>query len=396
MLKGARSRELEQLAHQQATYRRLSSLVAQGAPPEELFSAFADQLGGLLPGEMVALGRYGPDGEVTPVALWARTGPRALGDAWVVLAAAGLGPGPQGADGATATPAQAAEPVRPSPQGTDRGSSGRPLGARPSLARNCQALAAPVHVEGQPWGVVVACPRAKSKLPADAGARLAEFAELIATVIANANSRAELRASRARIVAASDEARRRIERDLHDGVQQRLVSLALELRAAQASVPARLSELRAELDRLVEGLAGVLDDLRETARGIHPAVLDSGGLGPALRALARRSAVPVELDVAAEGRLGEAVEVAAYYVVSEALANVAKHAQASVVRIGVQISGQQLLVSVSDDGRGGAAPAAGSGLIGLKDRVEALGGSLSVESPLGAGTTLRAVLPLST
>jgi signal transduction histidine kinase len=223
---------------------------------------------------------------------------------------------------------------------------------------------------------------------------LAEFAELIATIIGNANSRAELHASRARIVAAADEARRRIERDLHDGVQQRLVSLALDLRAVQAAVPDEQDELRTELARLAEGMAGLLDDLRETARGIHPAVLDSGGLGPALKALARRSAVPVELQVTADDRLAKAVEVAAYYVVSEALTNVAKHARASVARVVVEASGPELKVSVSDDGVGGASPTGGSGLIGLKDRVEALGGSLALESPPDAGTKLYAVLPL--
>lgn len=330
-------------------------------------------LGGLLPGDMVALGRTGPDGRVTPVAMWARTAARSLGAAEAVLAAAGL---------------------RLSTRGSSDGNPADLIEAERAPASRCSALAVPVEVEGEPWGVVVACSKNQSRLPADAGERLAEFAELIATVIANAHTRAELRASRARIVSASDEARRRIERDLHDGVQQRLVSLALDLRAAQASVPAELGGLGPELARVAEGMAGVLDDLRETARGIHPAVLDSGGLGPALKALARRSAVPVELDVRAEERLGEAVEVAAYYVVSEALTNVAKHAQASLVRVGVELSGGELQVTVSDDGIGGADPAAGSGLIGLKDRVEALGGSLSLQSLPGAGTTVEVVLPL--
>jgi len=374
VLKASRSRELQQLAHQQATYRRLSALVAEGAPPEELFSAFAEQLGGLLPGEMVALGRSGPDGLVTPVALWARRGTGDLQDAREVLLAANL---------------------RLSTDDSAQGSLGTgPPAPGDRAAPRCQALAAPVNVEGQYWGVVATCLRGQSKLPADAAECLAEFAELIATIIGNANSRAELHASRARIVAAADEARRRIERDLHDGVQQRLVSLALDLRAVQAAVPDERDELRTELARLAEGMAGLLDDLRETARGIHPAVLDSGGLGPALKALARRSAVPVELQVTADDRLAKAVEVAAYYVVSEALTNVAKHARASVARVVVEASGPELKVSVSDDGVGGASPTGGSGLIGLKDRVEALGGSLALESPPGAGTKLYAVLPL--
>ena len=211
-------------------------------------------------------------------------------------------------------------------------------------------------------------------LPPDTERRLAEFTELVATAIANAESRAELDASRARIVATADATRRRIERDLHDGAQQQLVSLALELRAAQAAAPPELAELRAELSRVVEGLTGVLDELREIALGIHPAILAEGGLEAALKTLARRSPIPVELDVQAEARLPEPVEVAAYYVVSEALTNAAKHARASVVHVDVQASDHVLRVAVSDDGVGGADPVGGSGLLGLKDRAEAIGG----------------------
>ena len=184
--------------------------------------------------------------------------------------------------------------------------------------------------------------------------------------------RNELAASRARIVGTADETRRRIERDLHDGAQQRLVSLALELRAVQAAVPLELSQLHADLSRLADGLAGVIEELREFARGIHPAILAEGGLTPALKTLARRSPVPVELEVHAEARLPDTVEVAAYYVVSETLTNVAKHAQASVAHVDVQAVDGALRVSVRDDGVGGADPARGSGLVGLKDRVEAL------------------------
>jgi signal transduction histidine kinase len=235
--------------------------------------------------------------------------------------------------------------------------------------------------------------RAKA-LPPDAKARLLEFAELMGTVIANAESRAALAASRARIVAASDEARRRIERDLHDGAQQRLVSLALELRAAQAAVPAELGQVRSELDEVAEGMAALLDELRTISRGIHPAVLDTGGLAPAVKALARRSAVPVFLNVRVDERFSERVEVAAYYVVSEALTNVAKHSRAASADVEVERRGDLLYVSVHDNGVGGADPAGGSGLVGLRDRVEALGGSLSLDSPAGGGTSLEAVLPL--
>jgi signal transduction histidine kinase len=212
--------------------------------------------------------------------------------------------------------------------------------------------------------------------------------------IGNAESRAELAASRARVVAASDQTRQRIERNLHDGAQQRLVSLGLELRLAQGSVPPDLPEVRAGIDKVVDGLTDVLDELREMSRGIHPAILSEGGLGPALRTLARRSAVPVELDVRTERRFPDPVEVAAYYVVSEALTNTAKHARASSASIAVDEREGILRLSMRDDGVGGADPARGSGLIGLRDRVEALGGSIDVSSPSGDGTVVVVTLPV--
>jgi signal transduction histidine kinase len=208
-------------------------------------------------------------------------------------------------------------------------------------------------------------------------------------------SRAELAASRARIVTAADETRRRIERDLHDGVQQRLVSLGLALRMAQATVPSELREAHAQLSQLSDGMASAVDELQEISRGIHPAVLTNGGLAPALKALARRSAIPVELEVElrAEMRLPEPVEVAAYYVVSEALTNAAKHSHASTVDVGANACDGVLELSIRDDGDGGADATRGSGLIGLTDRVEALGGTIEMNSPLGEGTTLLVSLP---
>jgi len=223
---------------------------------------------------------------------------------------------------------------------------------------------------------------------------LAEFTELVATAIANTANRAELDASRARIVATADATRRQIERDLHDGAQQQLVSLALELRAAEETIPQGLAELRAEVSGVVDGLTRVLDDLREIAQGIHPAILAEGGLGPALKTLARRSTIPVKLDVMAGDRLPEPVEVAAYYVVSEALTNAAKYARASVVHVEVETGDGILRVAVRDDGLGGADPASGSGLLGLKDRAEAVGGKITLESPRGVGTSLYVELPL--
>jgi signal transduction histidine kinase len=207
-------------------------------------------------------------------------------------------------------------------------------------------------------------------------------------------SRAELAASRARIVTAADQTRRRIERDLHDGVQQRLVSLALEQRQAEAMVPAELRELRAQLSRVVDGLVGAMEELQEISRGIHPAVLARGGLAAALKTLARRSAVPVLLEVRTMTPLPEPVEVAIYYIVSEALTNTAKHADAAAVDVLVEERDGVLSLSIHDDGIGGADPRRGSGLIGLTDRVDALGGTIEVASPSGEGTTLLITLPI--
>jgi signal transduction histidine kinase len=223
---------------------------------------------------------------------------------------------------------------------------------------------------------------------------MTEFTDLVATAVANAQNRAELIASRARLVAASDEARRQIERDLHDGAQQHLVALALRLRAAAA--PPERSDIRTETANVAAGLMGVIDDLLEISRGIHPAILSRAGLRPALRTLGRRSAVPVEMDVRIDGRLPEPVEVGAYYVVSEMLTNAAKHARASVVEVDAEASGGTLRVCVRDDGVGGADPERGSGLVGLKDRIEALGGTFSVHSPSGGGTTVSCEIPVMT
>jgi signal transduction histidine kinase len=214
----------------------------------------------------------------------------------------------------------------------------------------------------------------------------------LAVSLDNAQLYAELTASRARIVATADQARRRIERDLHDGAQQRLVSLGIRLRAAQAVVPPE-SDLAAQLDDLVTEATSTLDELRELARGIHPAILAEGGLPPAIKALARRSAIPVELDLHVDRRLPEPIEVAAYYLVSEALTNAAKHADASTVAVEVDATDDALRVRVRDDGRGGADPVGGSGLVGLKDRVDALGGRLVVRTGTRAGTTVVAELP---
>jgi len=229
-------------------------------------------------------------------------------------------------------------------------------------------------------------------LPAGTETRLARFTELAATAVANAEARAALTASRARIVAAADATRRRIEEQLNEAAQDRLASLARQLRAAQAAPVT--GELRQRLERMITEANDVLEQLREIARGLHPAVLADGGLRPALTALAARSSIPVGLNVRVGGRLPEPAELTAYYAVSEALTNIAKHAQASQAEVDVAEEPSLLRVRVRDDGRGGADFSGGSGLTGLRDRVEAVGGRVSLQSAPEAGTTVEITLPL--
>jgi signal transduction histidine kinase len=255
-------------------------------------------------------------------------------------------------------------------------------------------VGAPIMVDSRVWGVAVAGSSRSDAFPPSAEQRVSDFADLIAIAIANVQARAELTTSRARIVAAADDTRRRIERDLHDGAQQRLVSLGLRLRLAEESVPPEQMALREQISDVVAGLVDVSDELREMSRGIHPAILSKGGLGPALRTLARRSTTPVNLDVAVPRRLPDYVEVAGYYVVAEALTNATKHAQASQAHLAVKTEGDYLYLSIRDDGIGGADAGKGSGLIGLVDRVEALGGRIDITSHRGDGTSLDVVIPL--
>ncbi len=381
-----RAREAEALAREQAGLRRVATLVARGAPPGEVFAAVAAEAGQLVGCDFTLLNQYDPDGEATVVGAWsanARPVPFPVG-----------GRAPVDGRNVTTLVFQTGEPARIDNYGADAG----PASAALSAAGIRSAVGSPIIVEDRLWGVMVAAAR-DEPLPVETEARLAGFTELVATAIANAESKAQLIVSRARIVATADATRHRIERDLHDGAQQRLISLALQLRVAQAAVPPEAGELAARLDSLVTEATSTLDELRELARGIHPVVLAEGGLAAALEVLARRSAVPVELDVRVVGRSPEQIEVAAYYLIAEALTNAAKHAHASVVHVEVDAvevdEGDGVLrVHVRDDGRGGANPAGGSGLVGLKDRIEALGGRLWLQSTPGAGTTVQATLPL--
>jgi GAF domain-containing protein len=374
--------ELRGYADEQAALRRVATLVARAAPPQEVFGAVAEEVGQLLDADLTAMGRYDPDHVVTGVGVWSAGG----GDQ---EAGARM---PLGGRNVTTLVFETGRPARIDDYADTSGQLVevvRGWGVRSSVG-------VPINVEGRLWGVMVVSSMRERPLPADTEAWLATFTELVATAIANAESQAQLTASRARIVAAADHARRRIERDLHDGAQQRLVSLALQLQAARATAPPEARQLAGQLDDLAVEATSALDELRELARGIHPAILAERGLPPALKALARRCTVPVELDVRAERRLPEPIEIAAYYVVAEALTNAAKHANASTVHVEVDIgeAGDVLRVRVRDDGRGDARVSNGSGLVGLGDRVEALGGRLWVHSALDAGTTLQAELPL--
>jgi signal transduction histidine kinase len=252
----------------------------------------------------------------------------------------------------------------------------------------------PIVVDGRLWGEIIALSDTSAADLSDAAGRLFPFAELAAMAIASTKSRAELAASRARVVAAADDTRRRIERDLH-GTQQRLISLALELRAAESLVPPEQRSLREQWSRTAQGLTDVVEQLREISRSVHPVTLEKSGLGPALRALTRRVGIPVQLSSSVRGRLPPRVEVAAYYVVSEALANAARHARASAVEVDADVVGENLRLQVRDDGVGGADAARGSGLTALMDRVEAVGGRMEISSPAGSGTTVLVTIPLS-
>jgi len=363
---------------EQVALRRVATLVARGTEPVTVFWAVCDEVQVLLGAERGVILRFHDDRTVTVMANSGGPGEHAVG------ARVSFDPGfvvdwvhetNQAARFDTADPAAAEMPevVR--------------------LAGIRSAVGSPIVVDGELWGVILLASLYRS-LPLGIERRLAEFTELVATAIANAESKSALDASRRRIVAASDEARRRVTRDLHDGAQQRIVALALKTRLLAQSQAAQTAGLDAELRSLEVELNGVLEELRTVASGLHPAALSHGGLAAALSTLAQRSPVPVVLDVRLPERVTGSVEVAAYYVVAETLTNTTKHAEASRVDVTVELRDDGLWLRVRDDGVGGADPACGSGLVGLKDRIEAFGGTMTVDSPPGGGTTLVAQLPL--
>jgi signal transduction histidine kinase len=372
--------ELHQLAEEQSALRRVATLVARGDSPADVFAAVVTEVCRLLGADITTLFRYEPDDTATVVASHSESGPESA----VGARAAVEGENIVTLVSRTGRAARLDGGVR------DSGSAWRFAGGQEIHSR----IGAPIVVAGRLWGVMASAWPAPERMPIGVEGRVKEFTELVATAVANADGRAQLTASRARIVAAADDARRRIERDLHDGTQQRLVSLALELRGAEATVRPEQEELRAQLAHVARGLAAATEDLQRISRGIHPAILSEGGLGPALKSLARRSPIPVDLNVRTDGRLPQPTEVAVYYVVSEALTNAAKHAHASRVRVDVTARDTLVELSIRDDGVGGADAGRGSGLIGLGDRVETLGGAFEIASPAGSGTFLHVEIPI--
>lgn len=373
-------RALELLVSEQAALRRVATLVARDASPDEVLDAVVGEIRELLNADSTRLLRYEGDDAATVVAGANEPGRSVEIGKRVTLEGHNV-------------PAMVLRSGRAERQNDGDQASGSLADRVRSLGLTA-GVGAPVLVEGRLWGVMIAWWKADAALPEDAEERMTQFTDLIAVAIANAEGRTQLAASRARVVATADETRRRIERDLHDSTQQRLVSLGLELRAAEAALPPELADVKAWIGSAAAGMAEILEEVQEISRGIHPAILTTGGLAPALRTLARRSAVPVELDVGVTGRLPAAIEAAVYFVVSEALTNAAKHARASFVRVDVEAHNGSVELEIDDDGVGGADPARGSGLIGLRDRVEALGGSIDIASPAGDGTALRATIPI--
>jgi PAS domain S-box-containing protein len=373
--------ENRMLTHEQAALRRVATLVAEGHAADELFDAVAVEVGRLLTADATRLLRYHEDGAASVVGTYGASdaeiglGSRLSLDRdrlWGRVARTG--------------DSECTDPLR------DRSDA---LAERLLAVGIAAAIAVPIVVSGRPWGAIVAAWKHPDMAGSDTELRLAQFTELVATAVANAQSGAELAASRLRIVATYDEARRRIERDLHDGAQQRLVSTVVALKLVRQELGDADGPVTELAEEALANAEGAIDEVREIARGIHPRILSSGGLRPALETLAQRSSVPVTVDMQTDARLPENVEVTAYYVCSEALTNAAKHAHASEVRISVEVADGSLTLTVRDDGVGGADPSRGSGLIGLQDRVAALGGVLTVQAGPDSGTVLSVQIPFA-
>ena len=362
------------LAQQQAALRHVATQVARGVTPVAIFPDVVAELSEGLSVDSVTLLRYESDGTAVVV--------DASDDPGKVIVPRGEVLPPTG-DSVAARIQRRRQPDRMDSYAGLTGQTAervRSLGIR-------SAVGAPILVDGRIWGAMIVGSAGDEPLPQGIEAHIADFADLVSTAITNAETRA-------RIIAAGDQARRQFERDVHDGAQQHVVSLGLKLREIEELLPSRRQELQHEISLVVAGLGALGAELRELSQGMHPAILARGGLTPAIKALARRSAVAVALDVRIAARMPEKVEVAAYYVVAEALTNAVKYSNASEVHVGVELFDGCLQVTIRDDGIGGAAVGSGSGLIRLRDRVEVLGGQFDFVSPEGPGTTLVATVPL--
>jgi GAF domain-containing protein len=372
--------ELTRIADEQAALRRLATLVARGVPPAEVLQAVTEEVSSVLRASGAITVRFDADGESTVLA--------SVGDHPAVMQvgrriklepplASGrvlLTGRSARTDDYTGLPAPLAEAVRR-------------MDIRSSVAT-------PILVGGHLWGAIAVVAQ-HERFPPDTERRLTDFTELVATAISNAEAQAELTASRARIVTTTDETRRRIERDLHDGAQQRLVQTVVTLKLARRALRDPGKDASELVDEALGNAEQAIEEVRELARGIHPRIVSEGGLGRALATLAHRCPIPVALDMRTAERLPEGVEVTAYYVVSEALTNAAKHSHATSVQVSVERTDGEVRLSISDDGIGGANASRGSGLVGLTDRVEATGGRLTLDSPLGEGTSLVVELPMA-
>jgi PAS domain S-box-containing protein len=368
---------LAQLAEEQAALRRVATLVASGTRPEQVFAAVANEVSRLFSVDLANVCRYESDGTVTIVASARDLFP--VGSRWPVGRQRSL---------ATLT-LETGRPARLDDYALATG----PLADRAREAGIRSAVGTPILVEGRLWGLMAAGSSQEQSFPPDTEGRLASFTELVATAIANAEARTEVAASRARIVAAADEERRRVVRDLHDGAQQRLVHTVITLKLARRAMHIGDEGAPDLLDEALDHAERATDELRELAHGILPAVLIQGGLRAGVDALTSRMTVPVATAVSV-GRLPGAVEATAYFVVAEALTNVAKHAAAAQAAVKARVADGALVVQVRDDGIGGARPD-GTGLVGLRDRLAVLDGRLRVESPVDGGTLVVAEIPLS-
>jgi PAS domain S-box-containing protein len=371
--------ELRVHAEEQAALRRVATLVAHGVPPAAIFSAVAEEIAVIAPTDSVQIFRYESDGTAVAVATWSNLPER-------------LEVGTRYAPGGENLPTIVLRTGRAARIDDASRTTGTPV---PNIRRLGlrSAVGSPIVVEGRLWGVVVAATAQAQPIPPDTEQRVGGFTELVATAIANADSRAQLAASRARVVAAANEERRRIVRDLHDGAQQRLVHAVITLKLALRELGPRHDRVEALVREALDQASDANAELRELVHGILPGVLTSGGLRSGVDALVSRSSLPVAADVTPE-RFPPAIEATAYFVVSEALTNVVKHAGARHAEVKAAVDDGTLRLEVRDDGGGGADPRRGSGLTGLRDRVEALNGTIEIASAAGRGTSLVARIPI--